>query len=144
MNDDPIRAELEIRRLVAQLAYESDAGELDDYLALFTDDAVWEMPGDEALGISAAYCAGQAEISDSVRQRRAIGVQGPGAGTMHHITTQRIDVSGDDGSGHIYYQFVGMVDGKPTIRTIGEYRDRYRRTAHGWKLAHRSVLIHWS
>ena len=144
MNDDSIQDELEIRRLVAQLAYEADAGELDDYLALFTDDAVWEMPGDEALGISAAYCAGQAEISVNVQQRRAIGVQGPGAGTMHHITTQRIDVSDDDGAGHIYYQFVGIVDGKPTIRTIGEYRDRYRRTAHGWKLAHRTVLIHWS
>ena len=144
MSDDPIRAELEIRRLVAQLAYEADAGQLDDYLALFTVDAVWEMPGNVALGISSAHCAGQAEISANVQQRRAIGVQGPGAGTMHHITTQHIDVSGDNGSGHIYYQFVGMVDGKPTIRTIGEYRDRYRRTAHGWKLAHRTVLIHWS
>ena len=144
MNDDPIRDELDIRRLVAQLAYEADAGELDDYLALFMDDAVWEMPGDEASGISAAYCAGHAEISANVQHRRAIGVQGPGAGTMHHITTQRIDVSNDDGEGHIYYQFVGIVDGKPTIRTIGEYRDRYRRTAHGWKLAHRTVLIHWT
>jgi 3-phenylpropionate/cinnamic acid dioxygenase small subunit len=144
MSDDSIRAEHDIRRLVAQLAFEADTGELDDYLALFTDDAVWEMPGDEALGISAAYCAGQAEISVSVQQRRAIGVQGPGAGNMHHITTQRIDVSDDDGAGHIYYQFVGMVDGKPTIRTIGEYRDRYRRTAEGWKLAHRTVLIHWT
>jgi hypothetical protein len=34
-----------------------------------------------------------------------------------------------------------MVDGKPTIRTLGEYRDRYRRTEQGWKLAHRIILI---
>jgi hypothetical protein len=142
MSDERIRAELDIRRLVAQLALEADTGELDDYLALFTEDAVWEMPANATSGVPVTYCSGRAEISASVQQRRAIGVQGPGAGTMHHITTQHIDVSGDNASGHIYYQFVGMVDGRPTIRTLGEYRDRYRRTPDGWKLSHRIVLIH--
>jgi 3-phenylpropionate/cinnamic acid dioxygenase small subunit len=141
MTDDAMRAEHDIRKLIARLAFEADEGELDDYLALFTEDAVWEMPANAASGVPATYCAGQDEISTSVQQRRAIGVQGPGAGTMHHITTQQIDVTGDDASGRIYYQFVGMIDGKPTVRTLGEYRDRYRRTEQGWKLAHRIILI---
>ena len=141
MNDERIRAELDIRQLVAELALQSDAGELDDYLALFTEDAVWEMPANAASGVSATSCTGRVEIAATVQARRAIGVQGPGTGAMHHITTQHIEVSGDEASGHVYYQFVGMVEGRPTIRTLGQYRDRYRRTADGWKLAHRTILI---
>ena len=136
MNDD-----LAIRKLIADLAVQADTGELDDYLALFTEDAVWEMPANPASGVPAAYRSGRDDIGVSVVERRSIGVQGPGTGTMHHLTTQRIEVSGDAASGHIYYQFVGMVDGKPTIRTLGQYLDRYRRTDDGWKLAHRTILI---
>jgi ketosteroid isomerase-like protein len=141
VSDEPITAELAIRRLVAELAVQADVGTVDDYLALFTDDAVWEMPANAATGVPAASCTGHAEIRASVEARRAMGVQGPGAGTMHHVTTQHISVAGDAATGHIYYQFLGMVDGRPTIRTLGQYRDRYRRTADGWKLAHRTILI---
>lgn len=131
----------DIQRLVAQLALEADTGTLDDYLDLFTEDAVWEVPANARSGIPAAHCVGRAEIATSVRQRRSIGVQGPGTGAMHHITTQEISVRGDEATGRIYYQFVALVDGTPTIRTLGQYRDRYRRTVEGWKLAHRIVLI---
>jgi ketosteroid isomerase-like protein len=134
-------AEREITRLVARLVFEADEGALDDYLALFTDDAVWEVRPGPGSQVPASLCTGRDEISASVQQRRAYGVQGPGAGTMHHITTQHYDVTGDEATGRIYYQFVGMVDGVPTIRTLGEYRDRYRRTGDGWKLAERVVHI---
>jgi hypothetical protein len=139
--DGAVQAELDIRRLVAELAVQADAGSIDDYLALFTADAVWEMPANAATGIPAAYCAGHDEIRASVEARRAMGVQGPGAGSVHHITTQHFAVSGDEATGHIYYQFLGMADGKPVLRTLGQYRDRYRRTDVGWKLAHRTILI---
>ena len=138
---DERSSETDIRRLIAALAVQADIGELDDYMDLFTDDAIWEMPANPATGVPAAHCAGRSEIAASVQQRRGLGVQGPGAGTMHHITTQHIEVSGDEATGHIYYQFLGMVDGKPVLRTLGQYRDRYRRTADGWKLAHRTILI---
>jgi 3-phenylpropionate/cinnamic acid dioxygenase small subunit len=142
MTDETIRSELDIARLIAQLAIEADCGEIADYLALFTEDAIWEMPANPAAGLAAAHAAGHDEIRAGVEQRRAMGVQGPGVGTMHHITTQRIVVTGDEATGIVYYQFLGTVDGLPTIRTLGEYRDRYRRTSDGWKLAHRTILIH--
>ena len=141
MNVEPLRAELEIRSLVAELAILADTGDLEDYLACFTEDAVWEVPANDAAGVPSAYCEGHDEIAASVRQRRAMGVQGPGTGTMHHITTQHIVVSGEAASGYVYYQFVGMADRTPTIRTLGRYRDIYRRTPHGWKLARRTILI---
>jgi 3-phenylpropionate/cinnamic acid dioxygenase small subunit len=132
---------VQVQRLVAQLALQADAGTLEDYLDLFTEDAVWEVPANDRAGVPAARCVGHDEIATSVRQRRALGVQGPGTGAMHHITTQEIEVHGEQATGRIYYQFVAIVDGVPTIRTLGQYRDRYRRTTNGWKLAHRVVLI---
>jgi len=141
MSEQRIQDELEIRTLLAELAFQADDGELDTYLDLFTEDAVWEMPANAAAGVPAARCEGRAEISASVEQRRAIGVQGPGTGSMHHLTTVRVEVDGDVASGRVYYQFVGMVEGRPAVRTIGRYRDTYRRTAAGWKLSHRTIVI---
>jgi ketosteroid isomerase-like protein len=141
MSEQRIHDELDIRTLLAELAFQADDGELDTYIDLFTDDAVWEMPANAAAGVPASRCEGHAEISASVQQRRAIGVQGPGTGAMHHLTTVRIDVQGDEASGYVYYQFVGMAEGRPAVRTVGRYRDTYRRTAAGWKLSHRTVVI---
>jgi len=141
MSEQRIRDELDIRTLLAELAFQADDGEIETYLDLFTEDAVWEMPANAAAGVPASRCEGRAEISVSVRQRRSIGVQGPGTGGMHHLTTVRIQVDGDEASGQVYYQFVGLVEGRPAVRTIGRYRDSYRRTAAGWRLSNRTVLI---
>ena len=141
MSEQRIQDELDIRALLAELAFQADDGELDTYLDLFTEDAVWEMPANAAAGVPAARLEGRADISASVQQRRAIGVQGPGTGAMHHLTTMRIHVHGDEGSGYVYYQFIGLVDGRPALRTVGRYHDTYRRTADGWKLSARTVVI---
>ena len=141
MSEQRIQDELEIRTLLAELAFQADDGELETYLDLFTDDAVWEMPANAAAGVPAARLEGRADISASVQQRRAIGVQGPGTGAMHHLTTMRIHVHDDKGSGYVYYQFIGLVDGRPALRTVGRYHDTYRRTADGWKLSARTVVI---
>ena len=141
MSEQRIQDELDIRTLLAELAFQADDGELDTYLDLFTEDAVWEMPANAAAGVPAAHLEGRAEISASVQQRRAIGVQGPGTGAMHHLTTTRVEVDGDEGSGYVYYQFVALVDGRPAVRTVGRYHDTYRRTAAGWKLSRRTVVI---
>ena len=95
MTSERTAAEVEIQRLIAQLALEADTGTLEDYLALFTEDAVWTVPANARSGVPATHCVGRSEISASVQQRRAIGVQGPGTGAMHHITTQEITVRDD-------------------------------------------------
>jgi len=60
---------------------------------------------------------------------------------MHHLTTMRVQVQGDSGSGDVYYQFIALVDGRPALRTVGRYRDAYRRMEDGWKLSARTVVI---
>ena len=141
MTNNRIEAELDIRHLIAALAVQADNGAIDDYVALFTEDAVWEMPANPATGLAAGYRKGRADIAQGVHERRAAGVQGPDSGTMHSISTQQIDVSGDEASGHIYYQFFGKRDGAAVMLTLGQYHDRYRHTTDGWKLAHRTIII---
>jgi 3-phenylpropionate/cinnamic acid dioxygenase small subunit len=141
VTNDRTADELEIRNLIAALAVKADIGEIDEYAALFTDDAVWEMPANPAMGLEASVKNGRGDIVEGVRTRRSSGVQGPGSGTMHSITTQLVEVSGDDASGHVYYQFLGSADGKPAVLTLGRYEDRYRRTPGGWKVAHRKILL---
>jgi len=133
--------EEDIRQLIGDLAIQADTGEIEDYLALFTDDAVWEMPANAATGVPAAHYVGQADIRAGVEGRRGMGVQGPGTAAKHHISTIRLGVDGDDATAHIYYQFLNRVDGQVVIQTFGQYHDRYRRTAAGWKLAHRTILL---
>jgi 3-phenylpropionate/cinnamic acid dioxygenase small subunit len=139
--EERVAAELEIRNLIAALAINADIGEIDDYTALFTEDAVWEMPANPAMGLEASVKTGRSDIAAGVRERRSSGVQGPGSGTWHSITTQQIEVSGDEASGRVYYQFLGKVDGKPSLLTLGRYADRYVRTADGWRLAHRTIHL---
>jgi 3-phenylpropionate/cinnamic acid dioxygenase small subunit len=139
--EDRIAAELDIRNLIAALAINADTGEIDEYGALFTEDAVWEMPANPAMGLEASVKKGRADIVAGVRERRASGVQGPGSGTWHSITTQQIEITGDEATGRVYYQFLGKVDGTPGVLTLGRYADRYVRTGDGWRLAHRVIHL---
>ena len=127
--------ELEIRNLVATLALMADRAsddELPDYAALFTEDAHWEMPGSPIDGREA--------ILAGARSRRAAGTQGPGTGTRHVVTNHRVAVDGDTADGEAYFFLVASADPAP-IRVAGHYRDEYRRTPDGWKMARRVISV---
>jgi 3-phenylpropionate/cinnamic acid dioxygenase small subunit len=137
---------LEIRNLVAAVAQLADTGTIDDYVARFTEDAVWEMPANPVVGVAASTRVGHDEIRAGVVERRAAGLQGPGSNALHVITTIRVVVGpdigpGDTATGHIYWLFYGETASTPTLRSMGQYHDTYRRTPDGWKLASRSVVI---
>ncbi len=85
-------ADAEIRTLLARIAHLADTGELDEYLTMFTNDAVWAMPENPLLDMPASSRQGQEEILAGARERRAAGVQGPGTDSRHVITTLAIDV----------------------------------------------------
>jgi 3-phenylpropionate/cinnamic acid dioxygenase small subunit len=130
-----------IANLVAALAHHADGGEVSDYVALFTEDAVWEMPANPATGLAASVRTGRAEIEAGVHERRAAGVQGPGSRTMHVISTIRIDIVEDRATAHLYWQFYGDTTNGGVLRSMGRYDDEYAKTAGGWKLARRVVTI---
>src|SRR5437868_6059045 len=87
--------ELEIRTVIARLAQLADWGDLDDYVAHFTEDASWEVAPRES-GATAGQLVweqaareparrGHAAILAGARERRAAGFQGPNTNS-HHIT----------------------------------------------------------
>ncbi|MEO3783732.1 nuclear transport factor 2 family protein [Actinocorallia sp. B10E7] len=124
--------ELEIRNVLARIAQGSDAGDLAEYGELFTEDARWEMPGVPVKN-------SREEIVASGAARRAEGVTGPGSRSRHLISTVAVSVQGDRAVAESYWQFFTDTTTTPTLRSMGAYRDAFRRTEHGWKLAERLI-----
>jgi uncharacterized protein (TIGR02246 family) len=132
----------EIQNLVARLAQLADDGDLADYLDLYTEDAVWEFPGNPALGIPANSRHGRDDIGASATQRRAEGRQGPGSATRHVVQTIAVDItSPDEATGIVYWIFYADTAKAPRLTSMGRYDDAYRRTATGWKLARRRITV---
>jgi 3-phenylpropionate/cinnamic acid dioxygenase small subunit len=133
-------ADAEIRSLLARIAQLADTGDLDDYIAQFTADAVWAMPANPSMGMEASTRQGHQEILAGVRERRGGGVQGPGTNTRHVLTTVAVDVQDEThATARSYYLFFGDTTAAPTLRTMGQYDDVFVKGAHGWQLAHRTI-----
>ena len=132
-----------IRTLLARIAHYADWQEdLDRYLDLFTDDAVWEFPGDTRQNVAPTRVEGRDAIRADREERRRSGFQGPGTATHHLVTTVAVDV-GEDGtaSADSYWLFVGDTTSQTVIRSIGRYQDTVRRTGSGWRLARRVITV---
>jgi 3-phenylpropionate/cinnamic acid dioxygenase small subunit len=135
--------EMEIRNLVAQLAHLADMAEdLEEYLACFTDDAVWSFPGDEREGLELSDS--RTEGHDAIRadrlSRRADRFQGPGTHTRHVNTTLAVRVHDHEtAQAESYWLFVTDTTGEPQVRSIGHYLDRFVRTDEGWKFVSRQI-----
>lgn len=126
--------ELEVRSIVARLAQYADDGDLDDYVALFTEDAHWAMPG--------APRTGRADIRAGGEARRATGEAGPGSHSRHMITTVAVEADGSDTAvADSYWLFYVDTDTTPTLKLCGTYHDTFRRTPDGWKLARRDITF---
>jgi uncharacterized protein (TIGR02246 family) len=127
--------DIAVRNLIARLAQLADTSgpdELDEYGGLFTEDAVWDMPGGPRRG--------RADILEGARERRRSGAQGPGTNSRHVITTQAVRFEGDDTAiSDAYFLFVVDTATSPTIRFIGQYHDLLRREGGTWRMARRQI-----
>ncbi|HXA34137.1 MAG TPA: nuclear transport factor 2 family protein [Acidimicrobiales bacterium] len=132
--------EMEIRNLVAHLAHLADmAKDLDEYLECFTEDAVWEFPGD-GEGLAHSQNMGRDAIKADRFERRNDRFQGPGTNTRHVNTTLSVRVLSDEtAEAESYWLFVTDTTGQPQVRSMGHYFDRFRRTDDGWKFASRQI-----
>src|SRR5262245_5345285 len=133
----------EIRSVLARIAQLADTcTDLDEYVALFTDDAVWGMPANPALDLPANQKHGRAEIRAGAEERRASGIQGPGTNTRHVLTTTSVTVESDErATARSYYLLVDSTTTTPTIRTIRQSDDVLVRSANGWQLTRRDITI---
>lgn len=108
-----------------------------DFAGLFAPDGVFDRRG-EALAGRAAIVASMAGRPETLLVR-------------HHVTTVTVDViDAETASGLCYFAFYQCTDWDGRQREklalagaaiVGEYRDRYRRTADGWRFAHRQAAM---
>jgi 3-phenylpropionate/cinnamic acid dioxygenase small subunit len=135
-------ADADIRTLLARIAQLADTGDLDEYLTCFTDDAVWAMPDNPAVGMTANAKRGHAEIRQGAEERRASGLQGPGTDSRHVLTTIAVDLEGEDrATVRSYFMFFGTTSTAPALRTMGQYDDVLVKGMGGWQLAHRTITV---
>jgi len=133
-------ADAEIRNVLARIAQLADSGDLDEYLTLFTDDAVWGMPDNPSVGMVANERRGHAEIRAGAVERRASGLQGPGTNSRHVLTTIAVNVESESrATVRSYFLFFASTTTEPVLRTMGQYDDVLVRGASGWQLAHRMI-----
>jgi ketosteroid isomerase-like protein len=126
--------ERQIRNLIARLGHLADYGDLDEYMSLFIEDAVWDFVDGSCKGA-------QAIRADRVH-RRSLGVQGPGTHTRHMNTTLWVEVDGSDVAfAHSYFVYVRDADTSPVIGLTGRYDDTLQRTSAGWKMAQRQIIL---
>jgi 3-phenylpropionate/cinnamic acid dioxygenase small subunit len=132
----------DIRTVLARIAQLADTGDLDEYVTLFTDDAVWAMPDNPSLGMPASEKRGIGAIRVGAEERRAAGVQGPGSETRHVLTTTAVFVESDvRATARSYFQFYGSTTSQPVLRNMGQYDDVLVRGERGWQLAHRTITF---
>lgn len=132
---------------IARIAQLADEGELDDYIEQFTDDAVWTMPANPATGVDEQVRTGTADIRTGAQERRDAGVQGPGTHTRHVVSSTSVrlrpavgDTAGPgEAEALSYFRFYVSTVDDPRLVSMGTYRDVFRRTDNGWRLAARTI-----
>lgn len=127
--------ELELRNLLARAAQASDGGTIEEYAALWTEDAAWEFPGAPRYGAAAIVAAAE--------ERRARRETGPESQSRHLITTIAVQVEegADEATIDSYWQWFRLTGETPTLARMGKYHDTARRQAGGWRLARRQITL---
>jgi 3-phenylpropionate/cinnamic acid dioxygenase small subunit len=140
-----VAAELEIRNVLARLAQFADSGQIDEYLRLFTEDAVWDMPDNQRTGLAGSSLHGSAAIAKGANERRAAAEKTPEISSMHFVATTAVEVGGEDGDDEAtaisYFQLVVSDATESKVRVLGTYHDTMRKVSDEWKLARRVIVF---
>lgn len=120
-------------QLVTDYAFYRDRPDPEGVAQLFTEDAQFSLMGSVFSG------------REAIRDRVAAGVGGPVF--RHMISTINIEpaATGDRATGVTYVTvYQGKDDALPQAMSvpmaIGEYHDRFERTAEGWRIAERNFV----
>jgi uncharacterized protein (TIGR02246 family) len=125
-----VEADVEaIRRLTHEYSWAVDNSRLDDIVALFSEDAEWDVT---AFGMDTVRGA------DAIRAFYA-GLIENTTHRCHLALNHLIDVDGDTAVARVYiHAFVTMPDGRRD-ESLGYYSDNYIRTGQGWKFQRRAA-----
>ena len=131
-NKASLQANLEIRRLLADMLDAVARGDADAWARCWTPDGVWEIPGYGRL-VGAEAVARFAEL----RGQYELCVQS--------LLSGRADVDGNTATGRWYFREVQRASPGAGTDLLGCYDDEYRRTNStvngGWRFARRRFWV---
>jgi len=134
----------QIRNLMARIAHLADEGTMEEYVKVFTPDAVWEMPANPAVGVGASKRVGADDIVAGAVERRAAGTGGPGSFMRHVVSTVSIDFDANDpdrANTVAYWMFFNDTSTAPRLVSMGRYDTEVKRYEGEWRVAHRRITL---
>ena len=142
MTLDELLARESIRQTIVSYTMAGDRLREDDFVAVFTDDAVLESDG--VPDSDAFRYEGHQAIRDWIARWRSQPEGAPrthqATFVRHHLSTSRIEVTSPDAAtGRTYW--VAYTDIGPDH--CGYYLDTFRKVAEQWLIAHRKVRLDW-
>jgi 3-phenylpropionate/cinnamic acid dioxygenase small subunit len=141
VNLDELLAREAIRQTMTRYTMAGDRLRTDEFIAVFTEDAVLASEGVEASDVF------RHEGREAIRgwmerwSRRSAAGQSPRATFVrHHLSTSQIELTGPDTAKARTY-WVAYSDIGPDH--CGYYIDKFRKTSGGWLIAERKVRLDW-
>ena len=132
-----LQIERECERLVSLYCHYVDHGEAERVAELFAKDGVWTSPQATMDGVD--------QVRAGFKQRQ----ENRGRISRHVCNNCVVDVIDEDHAQCCVYLTLYRHDGEEGRRVaplegpemVGEYRDRFVRTADGWRFARREVEV---
>ena len=119
--------------LTVAYSYALDERHFDDLDDVFVPDATAELGW---------LLEGRDAIKDRIRDALV-----PLDASQHLVATHQVHVDGDRATGRCYLQAQHVkanTEGGSLFMVGGRYEDRYVRTADGWRIAHRTLIVLWT
>lgn len=146
---------LEVTDWLHQEAELLDAGQMEDWLALLTDDVTYEMPvrvnrerTREPLPAAAMHHFQDDRVTLQMRVERLqtdfVWAEDPPSRTRHLVTNIRVTPTADPDEVDVKSYFLlyrNRADETGAELLAGERQDRLRRVDGAWKLARRVILV---
>lgn len=132
---------LDILERIGRYSYAADEGDAEGLAALFTADGVFarRLIGDDA---PETLAAGREALA--AWARAAFAARPRGVRTRHHQRATVFDAIGEAEAGTrtmLLVTRIGPGDRHPVAAASGLYRDEWRRTGEGWRIARRVAEI---
>ena len=123
--------QVEIQETISRYHEGASTGDLEQLIATFLPDAVWEVPG---MGI---LIQGRDDIREAMTKLMA-----PIEYLVQINAPAIITVDGDTASARSLIRECAKYGGRPgLIDVVGQFNDELQRTPDGWKFAHRTFTI---
>lgn len=142
MNSDEMLAREAIRQTIAAYTAAGDRLRVDDFVTVFTEDAILEtdgVPADDAFRYE-----GKQQIRAWMERwlRPSEPGQRPHAASFirHHLSTCHIEITGQNSARARTYWSAWTDIG---VDHIGYYVDTFRKVGESWLLAHRKIRMDW-